>query len=95
MAHEARINKPYPKGPMNYCYVDQDGSVDLKLGPLYFSSFSQVEHDEELDHGDLGFSQGFCDVYLDLYGLGIIHLGLGTALGGGNVLERLGGSFIQ
>lgn len=80
---------------MNYFHVDRDGSVDLKLGPLYFSSCSQIQYDEELDHGDLGFSQGFCDIHLDLPGIGLFHAGFGTGLGGTNVFERLNGNFLE
>ena len=72
---------------MNYYNVDTDGSLEFKLGPVYFASFSQVEYDEQADHGDIGLSQGFCDVYLDLGTRGQLHLGLGTGLGGQNTLE--------
>lgn len=72
---------------MNYYRTDNDGSLEFKLGPVYFASFSQVEYDEQADHGDIGLSQGFCDIYLDLGSHGQLHLGLGTGQGDQNILE--------
>ena len=62
---------------MNYYHVDQDGTVEFKLGPLYVSSYSQIEYDED-DGIAYDISAGFTDIYLDLPYLGLYHIGLNS-----------------
>ena len=70
----------------NYFHVSVDGSVEARLGPLYYASYSKIEPVE----GDLSYlSQGFTDIYLDLPGIGLFHVGLGSGIGNTNVFEKL------
>jgi len=61
---------------MNSFYIDRDGSLRLKLGPLEISSYSQLEYEE--DDVEFDVACGFTDIYLDVYGLGLYHIGLGS-----------------
>lgn len=70
----------------NYFSIDDDGSLEFQLGPLYVVSMSQIEPwPDEAIHS----SFGFCDIYLDLGRHGLFHLGLGSNLKSPVVLEKL------
>lgn len=70
----------------NYFHIDDDGSLELRLGPLYVTSMSQLE---PLPDEELYYSFGFFDVYLDLPRMGLFHLGMGSNIKSRVVFEKL------
>lgn len=70
----------------NYFSIDDDGSLELRFGPLYVTSLSQLE---PVPGDELHFSFGFFDIYFDAGRFGLLHLGLGSSLENNFILERL------